>query len=248
MALVPRHATVQPRNSWLSALIEEPALLRPFLRDVVLPSGSALYEPGALIEHVYFLFDAVVCRLVVMQGGEAITAAVIGGEAALGTEVALGRAHAIGKTVVLLTGRAARMPASEFRSAAMKSSVLRDLAIGSDAFQMEQALQAAGCNAIHSVEQRLSRCLLECSDRAGNALSVTQETLAQMLGVRRTTVTLVAHSLLSSGTIKYRRANIEIVDRAALEASACGCYRVLRQRAESLLPHGRTSPGQAYDN
>ena len=241
MTVVPLHATAQPHNFLLSALsAEEPALLAPFLQDVVLPSGSALYDPGALIEHVYFPFDTVVCRLAVMQRGEAITAAVIGREAALGTEVALGRAHAIGKTAVLLTGRAARVPASEFRSAAMKSSLLRDLVIRCDALQVEQAVQAAGCNAVHNVEQRLSRSLLECSDRAGNALSVTQETLAQMLGVRRTTITLVAHSLLSSGAIKYRRGNIEIVDRAALEASACGCYRLLRQspsatRADQLM-------------
>ena len=140
------------------------------------------------------------------------------------------------------------MPASEFRSAAIKAQALRDLAIRCDAFQMEQALQAAGCNAVHSVEQRLSRCLLECSDRTGYALILTHETLAKILGVRRTTVTLVAQNLLSSGTIKYRRGNIEIVDRAALETSACRCYRVLRQRAESLLAHGPTSPAQAYGN
>jgi CRP-like cAMP-binding protein len=227
------------RNLLLGALPPDVlALLSPTLREVMLKRGCVLHEPGALIEHVYFPHDALIFRIAVMQRGEAVAAAAIGWEGAVGTAVALERTHAISRAMVQLPGMAARMPASDFRAAALRSPVLRKLVARFDAFQMEQLVQVAGCNAVHDLSARLSRLLLECADRVGDDFELTQEVLAQMLGVRRTTVTLVAQSLQVAGLIRYRRGRIELVDRAALQASACECYQTLRQRARELLPAG----------
>jgi len=231
------------RNLVLGALSSsEMALLLPTLLDVSLKSGAVLYEAGAPIDNVYFPYDALISRLAVMQGGEAVSTHVIGWEGAVGTAVALEQPRAIIKTVVQLAGTAACMPAGEFRSAALKSPNLCELARRCDSFQTEQALQAAGCNAVHRVEQRLPRCLLECSDRVGDEFVLTQEALAQMLGVQRTTVTIAARDLQSAGVIAYRRGQIRIVNRAALEASACECYQTLRKRAVSFLKQTWTHP------
>src|SRR5579871_4053511 len=133
------------RNLVLGALSSsEMALLLPTLLDVSLKSGAVLYEAGAPIDNVYFPYDALISRLAVMQGGEAVSTHVIGWEGAVGTAVALEQPRAIIKTVVQLAGTAACMPAGEFRSAALKSPNLCELARHCDSFQTEQALQAAG--------------------------------------------------------------------------------------------------------
>jgi CRP-like cAMP-binding protein len=234
-----RPLITRARNLLLGTLPpDELALLTPFLREVTLTRGSVLHEPGALIEQVYLPHDAVVFQIAVMQRGEAVATAAVGWEGAVGSAVALERTHAISRTVVQLPGTAARMPASEFRSAALRSPVLRNFVAHCDAFQMEQLVQAGGCNAVHEVSARLSRLLLECADRVGNDFALTQEMLAQMLGVRRTTVTLVAKSFQAAGLVRYRHGQIEVVDRATLQASACECYKSLRQRARDLLHAG----------
>jgi CRP-like cAMP-binding protein len=231
------------RNLVLGALSSgEVSSLLPTLRHVSLQSGRVLYDAGALIDTVYFPHDALISRLAVMRGGETVSVQVIGWEAAVGTAVALEQPRAIIKTVVQLAGTAACVPAREFRSAALKSPNLSELVRRCDSFQTEQVLQAAACNAVHKVEQRLPRCLLECSDRVGDEFVLTQQALAQMLGVRRTTVTIMAHSLLSAGAIAYRRGQIRIINRAALEASACECYLTLRKRADSFRSQAWTHP------
>jgi CRP-like cAMP-binding protein len=211
------------------------ALLAPNLREVALPRGTVLHEPGDLIEEVYFPIEALISLLTVMRDGEIIETATVGREAALGTTVALNPVRASVRAVVQLAGTAMRIGAAEFEAAAARSRVLRDLVGRCSERLMVHLQQSVACNALHNTEARLCRWLLEYSDRAGDALAVTQDFLAQTLGVRRTTVTIIAQILQNAGVIRYRRGVIQIVDRPALEAAACECYRTIRHRGDALL-------------
>jgi CRP-like cAMP-binding protein len=230
-------------NALLAAFSShETSLLMPSLREIRLERGEVLYESGSLINYVYFPCTAVISQIVEMEGGEWIASAVIGREAAAGIAVALHRTHAISRAVVLLAGTAARVPASDFRDAARQSALLLHLAGRCDELLIRQILQAAGCNALHDAQARLCRWLLECSDCAGAELALTQDVLAQMLGVRRTTITQVAQRLQSLGVIGCRRGVIQILDRRSLEASACGCYRAIQTQKGRLLPGAPNLP------
>jgi CRP-like cAMP-binding protein len=234
-----RHPPMPPaseRNSVLATLpAPQIALLAPFLREVNLATGSTLYEADDPIDYVYFPYNAVISRIVSFESGECVVSALSGREAACGVGVVLGRPCALNRAVVLIGGTAARIAAADLQAACLKSNVLRQTAMYCNSLLISQLQQSAACNACHRIEARLSRWLLECSDRVGNEVQLTQSVLAQMLGVRRTSVTTVASSLQSSGAIKYRRGAIHIFDRHALEASACECYRTVRERADHLL-------------
>lgn len=215
-------------NTLLAGLpVSEKALLAPFLREVSLSRDVVLYEADDPIDYVYFPHDAVASRVAALEDGENVVTALTGLEAACGTEVALEWPRALGSTVVLMSGTAARIPAADFQAAALKGTALRELAARCNALLVRQLHQAAACNARHGLERRICRWLLECSDRVGAEVRLTHSMLARILGVRRTSVTLVAIGLQSSGAIKYCRGAIQIVDRAALETSACECYRAL---------------------
>ena len=233
-------------NRLLAALPPaELSALTPFLREVSLCRGTVLHEPGDLIAEVYFPHDAVISMVGIMQNGASVETAMIGHEAALGLGAALTSRRAVTRAVVQLPGRAARMGAAEFNQAALASAVLRELAGRANDLLIAQLQQSVACNALHDTEARLCRCLLEYSDRAGDALALTQDFLAQTLGVRRTTVTLIAQILQNAGVIRYRRGVIQIVDRPALEAAACECYRTIRQRSNALLLASQDEPKTA---
>jgi CRP-like cAMP-binding protein len=222
-------------NSLLASLpTPEAALLDPFVRDVILPRDLVLYEADDPIDYVYFPHDALIARVSDFEDGESVVTAVTGRDAACGAGVALDRPRALDRAAVLMSGKAARISAADFQAACLKNTAVREVATRCNALLINQLHQGAACNASHSLEGRLSRWLLDCSDRVGSEVQLTQSTLAQMLGVRRTSVTLVAGSLQSSGAIKYCRGVIHIRDHKALEASACECYRTVRQRAGSL--------------
>jgi CRP-like cAMP-binding protein len=136
-----------------------------------------------------------------------------------------------------LPGTAAWISVSQFRAAANQSQAIRDLIVRYNDLLLAQVQQAVACNALHALEARLCRWLLQthdCTD--GDALPLTQEFLGQMLGVRRTSVTIAARLLQSAGLIRYRRGLIQIVDRAALEDISCECYAVIRRNAEKIFP------------
>lgn len=224
------------RNSILATLpAPQVALLAPFLRDVVLATNSMLYEADDPIDYVYFPHNAVISRVASFQSGECVVTALTGREAAGGVGVSLGRPLALNRAVVLIGGTAARIVAADFQAACLKSNVLRQTAMHCNSLLINQLHQSAACNACHSLEARLSRWLLECSDRVGREVPLIQSVLAELLGVRRTSVTLVARGLQSSRAISYRRGIIHISDREALEASACECYQAVRERAAHLL-------------
>jgi CRP-like cAMP-binding protein len=229
---------LKPRSSnrlLASLSAADVALLGPF-RESLLPRGMVLQEPGSTIEQVYFPLGGMISLVMRMQGGEAVEIVPIGREGALGTGVALGSPRALATAVVQLPGTVARIPAAQFQEAAGRSSAVRQLASCCNELLIADIQQSVACSTLHDAEARLSRCLLQAADRiGGDLLPLTQDVMAQMLGVRRTTVTIVARLLQGEGLIRYRRGQIQIVDRAALEKRACECYRSIRELTDHLL-------------
>jgi CRP-like cAMP-binding protein len=213
------------------------SLLAPDLRDISLSRGALLHDIGDPVEHVYFPRGGMISLLAVMQTGETVETATIGREGAVGLAAGLGSRSAAGRAVVQLPGAAARISATRLHAAASQSSAIHDLAVRYNDLLISQIQQSVACNALHHVEARLCRWLLQTHDRVGgDLLPLTQELLGQMLGVRRTTVTIVARVLQRTGMIRYRRGIIQILDRHALEDGACECYAAIRQQIDHVLP------------
>ena len=207
------------------------------MKDMVLQQGVVLQEQGERIEDVYFPHDGIVSLLAIMQQGDAIEIATIGREGAIGSLAGLGPRRSHTRAVVQITGTASRIPAARFRKAAEDSQAIRDIIVCYGEMLLIQVQQTAACNALHDVEARLSRWLLQARDRINsNTIRLTHEFLSQMLGVRRPTVTVVARTLQETGLIRYHRGHIEIVDRIGLEAKACECYETIRRQLDGITP------------
>ena len=181
---------------------------------------------------MHFLHTAVIVLLAVMRDGRMVETATIGRSGVIGGIAGFGQWRAFARVVVQVSGTAARIPSSQFRAAIRHSDRLTAVVLRCAQSIVVQIQQTAACNALHSAEQRLSRWLLLTQDYADtNVISLTQELLGQMLGVRRTTITAAVSKLRASGVFRYnRRGRIEIVDRKALEQTACECYELLRSR------------------
>jgi CRP-like cAMP-binding protein len=213
------------------------ALLAPHLVAVELERGRLLYDPGDRIDTVYFPHDGMISLMTLMDNGAAIEGATIGREGALGLQAAVTARQSLFRAIVQTPVKASRISASQLHEAWQKSPRLRELVERHDEALFGHALQSAGCNALHSVEARFCRWLLTCHDRIStNTIALTQEFLADMLGVQRTTVTAVARSLQEKAVIRYRRGVVDIIDRNGLEALTCECYGVIHRNYERLLP------------
>jgi CRP-like cAMP-binding protein len=226
------------RNQLLQSL--PPAdfdLLAPHLKDVSLHQSEVLVEPGDLVEHVYFPHTAVISLLAVMRDGQTVETATVGRAGVVGGVAGFGPWRAFARVIVQMPGTAGRIPSSRFRAAIRHSDRLTTVVLRCAQSVVLQIQQTAACNALHSVEQRLCRWLLLTQDYADtNVIPLTQELLAQMLGVRRTSVTVAASKLQALGVIRYnQRGRIEIVDRKALERAVCECYEALRTRHDQLV-------------
>jgi CRP-like cAMP-binding protein len=208
----------------------ELALLAPHLKQVHLLAGSVLHERGTQIESVYFPTGGAISLLAVMKEGQTVEVASIGCESAIGLSDLSGASQARTRAIVQVPGFAQAVPAPLLKIAMAQSEHIRDAMILSTELLLAQSQQIAACNALHSAEQRIARWLLQISDRIGSAdIPVTQETIAQVLGVRRTTVTLCALHFQQKNLIRYRRARIAIANRTALRAVACKCYDASRE-------------------
>jgi len=209
-------------------------LLAPLLTTVSLSQGIVLAEPGDELDHVYFPHSGMLSLLAVMRDGKAIETATVGREGLVGGMAGLGLYKSLVRVVVQLPITGSKITASHFRKAADKSDAVRNLCINFNEVLLSQARVTAACNALHLIEPRFCRWLLQSADRAAsNTLTLTQELLAEMLGVRRTSVTEVASKIQGSGVISYSRGVIKILDRTALELLACECYQtLLSQQAE----------------
>ena len=212
-------------------------LLAPHLVQVELDRGRLLYDPGDRIEQVYFPHDGVVSLMTLMDSGAAIESATIGREGALGLGAAVSPRQSLVRAIVQTPTKAARIAAGPLHEAWERSPHLREIVDRHGEALFGHAIQSVACNALHSVEARFCRWLLTCHDRIStDTIALTQEFLADMLGVQRTTVTAVARGVQEKGAIRYRRGVVDIVDRSALEALACECYGVIRRTYERLLP------------
>jgi len=226
------------QNRLLASLdAEDLQLLAGRLAPITLEKGVLLYEPGDMVDTVYFPEDCVISLMTLMESGAAIESATIGREGALGLMSAVSPRQSLSRAIVQVAGRARRISAAQLHHAWDRSLAIRDLADRHQEALFAHAIHSVACNALHSVEARFCRWLLSCRDRIDtNTVSLTQEFLADMLGVQRTTVTVVARALQAAGLIRYRRGVVDILDRQGLEAVACECYGAVRRNYERLLP------------
>jgi CRP-like cAMP-binding protein len=225
------------QNKLLQALpAAEQALIAPHVAQVELERGRLLYDPGDIIDHVYFPHDGVISLMTLMDSGAAIESTTIGPEGALGLMAAVAPRQSLSRALVQTPLTASRISAERLHEAWEKSPRLRDLVDRHTEALFGHAMQSAACNALHSVEARFCRWLLTCHDRiATDTITLTQEFLADMLGVQRTTVTAVARTLQDKGMIRYRRGVVDILDRNGLQALSCECYGVVRRTYQRLL-------------
>lgn len=216
---------------------EDYALFAPYLTSVDLERGRLLYDPGDRVDTVYFPHDGVISLMTLMENGAAIESATIGREGALGLGAAIGPRQSMSRAIVQTPVKASRISANHLHEVWEKSARLRELVDRHSEALFGHALQSVGCNALHSVEARFCRWLLTCHDRIStDTIALTQEFLADMLGVQRTTVTAVARGLQEKGVIRYRRGVVDIIDRDGLEALTCECYAAIQRNYERLLP------------
>jgi CRP-like cAMP-binding protein len=211
--------------------------LQPHLKKISLARGTVLHPAGVVIERVYFPLSGMVSVLAIMKTGEAIETAIIGREGVVGASVGIEGSQSFGQAIVQITGSAWQMSAAKFVAISKASASFRTLMNGYQSVVLLQAQQSAACHALHNVEARLCRWLLHSQDATEDTqLTLTQEFLSHMMGVRRASVSLSAHALQKAGLIKYSRGEIEIVDRNGLEDSACECYEAVREHIDKAVP------------
>src|SRR5262249_631399 len=212
------------------------SLLAPHLRTIPLERGVMLHDVGEEIEHVYFPHSGMVSLVAVMQNGATVETATIGRAGVIGASAGLGVRSTIARALVQWAGTTAWISASQFQAAAAQSQAIRGLIVRYNDVLLAQVQQSVACNALHGLEARLCRWLLQTHDCIdGNVIPLTQEFLGQMLGVRPPTVTIAAQLLQSAGLIRYRRGHIQILNRAKLEDISCECYAVTRQNADRVF-------------
>jgi CRP-like cAMP-binding protein len=209
--------------------------LLPNLSTVVLQQGIILYEAGDEVDQVYFPQYGMLSLLAVLRDGKAIEIATVGHEGVVGAMAGLGLYKSLVRVVVQLPVACSKIAATHFRTVAATSDPVRNLCIRYNEVLLSQARITAACNALHSIEARFCRWLLQSADRAeGDTVNLTQELLAEMLGVRRTSVTEVASKVQSTGAITYSRGVIRILDRDALLRMSCECYETLLDQSALL--------------
>lgn len=211
-------------------------LLRPYLATVEMVRESVLAEAGAALRYVYFPHGGSVSITVGLSEGQMIAVAMLGRDSVVGGGAALADGIAPADAAVLFPGTASALEIPAFRVVAAASARFRSLMIRHEQALLAHAQQSVLCNTLHPVEARLARWLLRAHDLSDSRiLPLTQETLAQMMGVRRNAISLVANALQRAGVIHYTRGQIEIIDLRALEATSCDCYRAVRAHHARLL-------------
>jgi CRP-like cAMP-binding protein len=225
------------QNHLLAALpIAEFERLAPHLELVAMPLGEVLYESGGQLRHVYFPTTSIVSLLYVMENGASAEIAVVGNEGLLGVSLFMGGETTPSRAVVQSSGHAYRLPGQVLKDEFNRAGPLLRLLLRYTQALITQMSQTAVCNRHHSVEQQLCRWLLLSLDRLPtNTLTMTQELISNMLGVRREGVTEAARKLQAAGLIRYSRGRIEVLDRPGLERTVCECYRVVKLEFDRLL-------------
>jgi CRP-like cAMP-binding protein len=210
--------------------------LLPNLVAVNLPQGLVLNEAGDEVDQVYFPHSGMLSLLAVLRDGKAIETATVGSEGVVGAMAGLGLHKSQVRVVVQMQMSGSKISASHLRTVAAGSDPVRNLCIRYNEVLLSQARVTAACNALHSIEARFCRWLLQSADRAASdTVNLTQEFLAEMLGVRRTSVTEVASKVQNAGVITYTRGVIRILDRPALLRMSCECYETLLDQSAALI-------------
>ena len=233
-----------PRQNHLLAALrkEEYERILPNLELVTMPLGHVLYESGIQMRHVYFPTNSIVSLLYVMEDGDSAEIAIVGNEGLVGVSLFMGGESTPSRAVVQSAGQAFRLKGQilkeEFnRSEGGRSSSLNNLFLRYTQALLTQMAQTSACNRHHSLDQQFCRWLLLSLDRLhSNELNMTQELIANMLGVRREGVTEAAGNVQKAGLIKYHRGCITVLDRPGLEARVCECYAVVKKEFDRLLP------------
>jgi CRP-like cAMP-binding protein len=226
------------RNRLLASLQgDDMALLRRHLREVAIEQDQLLEEPGRSVEVVYFPQNGMISLIAQMPEDSAVEVGTVGSEGAIGMTVGLGSRISFICALVQVSGVALSLPASTFRAAVEQSARLRDLVVRYSELQLGQIQQTAACNALHDVASRLSRWLLQTSDKTGSdTIPFTHEFLGRMLGVRRATISQVASRFQADGLIETHRGQISLVKRDELGKRACPCYEIVRNHIDRLIP------------
>jgi CRP-like cAMP-binding protein len=224
------------QNRLLAALSsEERERLYPHLRLVKLPLGKALYEPDDALRHVFFPVDCIVSLLYVLEGGASAEIAVVGNEGLIGVALFMGGETTPSRAIVQSAGHAYRLDGQRLKDEFHRNGGLQLLLLRYTQSLITQMAQTAVCNRHHSVDQQLCRWLLLSLDRlTSNELVMTQELIANMLGVRREGVTEAAGKLQKLGVIRYSRGHITVLDRPRLEQLCCECYSVVKRESDRI--------------
>jgi CRP-like cAMP-binding protein len=226
-------------NQLLAALPEaEWTRWQALLEAAEMPLGQVLYESGAGLSHVYFPTTSIVSLLYVMENGASAEIAVVGNEGIVGISLFMGGESTPGRAVVQSAGQGFRLRAQTVKDEFNRAGAVLHLLLRYIQALITQMAQTAVCNRHHTLDQQLCRWLLLSLDRLpGNELVMTQELIANMLGVRREGVTEAAARLQQGGFIRYSRGRISVLDRAGLEKRTCECYAVVKKEYDRLLPH-----------
>jgi CRP-like cAMP-binding protein len=232
-------AHIDVRQNRLLAALPEAEWQRwlPHFEAVDLALGQVLYESGSTLSHVYFPTTAIVSLLYVMENGGSAEIAVVGNEGLVGISLFMGGESTPSRAVVQSAGQGVRLPARILKDEFGRGGPVLHLLLRYTQALITQMAQTAVCNRHHSLDQQLCRWLLLSLDRLhGNVLAMTQELIANMLGVRREGVTEAALKLQRAGLIRYARGRISVLDRTGLEERTCECYAVVKKEYDRLLP------------
>jgi CRP-like cAMP-binding protein len=230
----------RPSNHLLQSLpAAEFELLRPYLATVELAKESVLFATDAPIGEIYLPHSGMVSMIIGFAEGETVEVAKIGRDSIVGGTAALHDGPSLVDAVVVVPGTASVLATDRLQALMEGSSALRHLLVRHQQALSVQAQQAATCHASHTVESRLARWLLHAHELCyGESLPLTQECLAQLLGVRRNAISIVAHAFQEAGLIRYSRGNIEIIDLEGLRKAACECYAAVKTQCDRLLKTG----------
>ncbi len=232
-------ASINPRQNRLIAALplNVQDQLLPNLELVPLPLGKVLYESGEVMSYVYFPADCIVSLLYVMQSGASAEISIVGNDGIVGVALFMGGESTPSRAIVQSGGYAYRLAAQKFKDAFNQHVEMLTLLLRYTQALITQMAQTAVCNRHHSIHQQLCRWLLLSLDRLpANRITMTQELIANMLGVRREGVTEAAGKLQRLGVIQYSRGNISVVDRPHLEKLCCECYAVVKKETDRLMP------------
>ncbi len=233
-----------PRQNWLLNALSEADYerLAPHLELLTLPLGQVLYESGGKMQYVYFPTTSIVSLLYVMEDGASAEIAIVGNDGVVGISLFMGGETTPSRAVVQSAGECYRLRASLLKAEFNRYGPTMHLLLRYTQALITQMTQTAVCNRHHSVDQQLCRWLLLSLDRLpSNQLVMTQELIANMLGVRREGVTEAAGKLQAAGLISYSRGRITVLDRPGIEERSCECYRVVRRETDRILPRDGTT-------